>query len=1132
MDRSTFTRVAAAASVCLAMLLTSHMAAAAEPHSAWLQGEQARFAQVLGARRADVLIVPFQVAGYGFDPAERLLMATQLSDALAAGTKLTFADPVLAGRALGEGLRAHDESRMRDLAARMHARYLVIGSAAHDRRLSFNVDIRVLRRSEAGVWQEAGRKTWQSMPLKDDSPPYQAMPSMAPAIAEILLSKMTAPRPSTVSSAAPGRLPPLDQVASGAQPINVHVAELLAMSYPRTPEGPVERAWIRSLRLANSSAIGPGQRLAVARALLHLDRRPAAIAALGAPRNDAENALRSVMDGNLPDAERHARKITDPVLRLLALVEIRDLREAYFSADRDAMVGVLRTIEPTRSDWNLLLTSRLVKEGSIWGGENAVAMASRYGRLLDNPELSTKQLEDAAESQGEDARPFSLIHRMLAAYDNELRSFNAPADGADMYRWLVLDLMQAQVVASLMADAYATVDTRDLPDEGHKLLASQEPILGGHPDFEAMLANLAWREYARWRDKQREKWQVQALSRTRNAYALSGKATAAIRNAERRAGWTREIATQLQPLRMDNFWTWPVQSAGLTDAVIEDSAALHWYADRAVLYATTEYSMLDWLGKNELLADRKSAIAKAMQGRFDGSADFARRRASELLSQDNPTAAEVVLKRYVDARLSDFGPYEDYLDLLVSQGRHAEGYKMILRHPLLDSAAHGNGVAASNHAGAAAYYFWHTGKFEFAIPLLERSAGYESGSALSLTSEAMLALYARDFDRAARIQMQIARRYSDLNALAKYFDLIFALGRTEEAWRIYQEVYRDGNGGRVLNAIARHARQIGWSDPQTIDWLATPKNAVLADGTYFYAPRAALSAAIIDRNSATDLPGILRRFDAPSPYVVDTAKGKILRRQDPKRPASARPAVCGPSRYGNGPAGGMAKIDKVDSSLVYFAAGYQALQRRKFDEAFRQLDSAARLFEFYDAECEAVSYMAPYLALAAAHTGNTATLRDYLRAVKYRDRNLNYNLSLAVLAAFEGRHVDAEKYLDAALNRWTSNNYQTLPAEYVYADVLERMLDHTRNPVYRKRLVQWARLRQRIGPSDAWAYNLEYRHSEVAADRQAALGMALFLDPRSMPKGVSEPEAAAARALVKQANPFVMRKGKATASTG
>ena len=333
----------------------------------------------------------------------------------------------------------------------------------------------------------------------------------------------------------------------------------------------------------------------------------------------------------------------------------------------------------------------------------------------------------------------------------------------------------------------------------------------------------------------------------------------------------------------------------------------------------------------------------------------------------------------------------------------------------------------------------------------------------------------------------------------------------------------------MLSSIALHTRQIGWTDQRIADWLSSSRNVALADSTYFYAPRAALRAAIIDREPV-DLPGLVARFASPSPYTVNRQSSKILRRDDPAAPPRQRPEVCGPSRYGNGPIGGIAKIVSVDSSLVHFARGYQALSRGQYADSFAALDEAARLFEFFDASCESVSYMLPYLALSAAHTRHTTALREYLRGVKYRDRNVNYNLVLAVFAAFDGKHAEAEAFLEAALNRWTGNPYQALPVEYIYAEVLEKLFVQTKHPGYRKRLVDFVRVRQRVAPADAWAYAMEYRHSQVAADRVAALGMANYLDPRSaMLKSASAAELAAAQEQLQQRNPFLAWRAKTPA---
>jgi hypothetical protein len=1115
-----------AMAVTLALMGPAHSQqpapAARNSGSRWIQAERDRFQAWLANHPADVLIAPFQVEGAGFDPVERTLMATQLADTLAATTTLSIADPVMASRAVGEGLRNFADSDLQAVAKKMQARFVVIGSTGHDQQATFHIRIRVLKQTASGAWQDGGSKSWESIALSDERPPHLMVPTLAPAVADLLLTKSAPQERRAVSVGAPGQLSGLRELLSARRPVNVHVAQLLAICYPRKPETNAERAWIRSLRLAKAAPASADQRLAVARALFHLDRRPAALTVLGEPKTAAELALRAVLDGNLLDAVTRSKGIADPVLRLLAQVEMRDLRVEYETEEPRAEIDTLQARIPAGSDWVPFLQARLENEGGHWGGEGFVQSLARFDALIgtgDMIERGTKEIADGAQQRADPSLP--LASTALATYDGQIRSVKAAPGEDDTLRWLLLDLLQAEVVAELVADGRATITTRDQPDEGHKLLARQAPLLRGHPDFEAMEAGLAWREYARWRGEQRAKWQAIALARIRDAYAFAGRATDAIDRAESRAPWTVEVANELRDLRYQSFWDWPVKVSLLSAAVTEDGKAMHWFADRASKYAVTEYPTLLWLTKQELLVDRKAVIEKSLEGRFDASPEFTIRRAGVLLHANDIKGAEAVLRRYVDARLHSFNPYDEYLHLLVSQGRHSEGYKMFLNMPAFDPQADTGRVALSNFTGMASNYFWDIGKFEYAVPLIERSAAYESGSAISISSTAREAIWRRDPDRAAKFHMEAARRYSDLGELDEYFKLIFALGRAEEAWQIYAEVYRDGNGGRVLGSIARHARQIGWTDTQVMDWLATPKNAALADGTFFYAPRAALSAAVIDRKPA-DLPGLLARFATPSPYTLDRKDGKILRRQDPSAPSRARPEVCGPSRYGNGPVGGMAKVVSVDSNMRYFAQGYQALARNQYADAFAAFDAAARLFEAFGNNCEMVSFMLPYLAISAAHTGNTQALRDYLPGVAYRDRNVNYNLVLAVLAAFDARHTEAEGYLEAALNRWTGNRYQVLPVDFIYADVLEKLYEHTKHPGYRNRLVAFARVRQRVAPSDAWAYAKEYRYSTVATDRVAALGMALYLDPSSATlSGVSAGDAAAAREQVRQQNPFL-----------
>src|SRR5262245_23356173 len=114
--------------------------------SAWQEQEQNRFATWFEKHPADVLIVPFQVSGYALDPAERSLMTSRLADALASKTTLTLADPMLADRALGEGLRKYDETEVFALANRIHARYVILGTTGHDGQSTWRLNIRAVQK--------------------------------------------------------------------------------------------------------------------------------------------------------------------------------------------------------------------------------------------------------------------------------------------------------------------------------------------------------------------------------------------------------------------------------------------------------------------------------------------------------------------------------------------------------------------------------------------------------------------------------------------------------------------------------------------------------------------------------------------------------------------------------------------------------------------------------------------------------------------------------------------------------------------------------------------------------------------------------------------------------------------------
>ena len=79
-------------------------------------------------------------------------------------------------------------------------------------------------------------------------------------------------------------------------------------------------------------------------------------------------------------------------------------------------------------------------------------------------------------------------------------------------------------------------------------------------------------------------------------------------------------------------------------------------------------------------------------------------------------------------------------------------------------------------------------------------------------------------------------------------------------------------------------------------------------------------------------------------------------------------------------------------------------------------------------------------------------------------------------------------------------------------------------------MLDWARVHQRLGPTQAWAYAVEAQYSANAVDANRALAMAMYLDPKSPRlQKIEAARISAARAWLAKNNPFlqpvVQRRG-------
>jgi len=113
------------------------------------------------------------------------------------------------------------------------------------------------------------------------------------------------------------------------------------------------------------------------------------------------------------------------------------------------------------------------------------------------------------------------------------------------------------------------------------------------------------------------------------------------------------------------------------------------------------------------------------------------------------------------------------------------------------------------------------------------------------------------------------------------------------------------------------------------------------------------------------------------------------------------------------------------------------------------------------------------------------------------DQGFDYQLALAVTHAVAGRSDDALKELRLARLRRPNTDDRVLITQYTYADICTRLFEATHNVRFRDVALDWAKVRQRVEPWQSWSYSLQARLSPDAKERDRAIAMTYYLDPKS-----------------------------------
>ena len=349
--------------------------------SDWQGKEKLFYGQVLLGGKFDVLVVPFQVWGWGVDRASRSIMTAELAASVAQSQKVKIPDPYLVAKALGEGQRHLKQEEIYKLADAVGAKRIIWGYAGHDRK--GKMAIAILTQNYTGtarngaVWAApVETKKFENIPFGDEIPAVEAYESVLP---EILKSAGATPSSplyeKTVSSLELEALPasPLGLVASGSNPAQDAYAFLVysalaPTTIERTKEIFAEKAHLALLGLSPQS---PDYRALRARTYMALGLRMAAIKALGEAQTFEEKELLAALNGNILDVRAMAALEKNPLKRLLQKIDENRIATDYNMTTTKKAGAEVAELKLPGTIWPFIVT-RVFLETDPWvQNENA-----------------------------------------------------------------------------------------------------------------------------------------------------------------------------------------------------------------------------------------------------------------------------------------------------------------------------------------------------------------------------------------------------------------------------------------------------------------------------------------------------------------------------------------------------------------------------------------------------------------------------------------------------------------------------------------------------------------------------------------------------------------------------------------
>ncbi|MEK6744995.1 MAG: hypothetical protein AABZ15_15365 [Nitrospirota bacterium] len=1097
--------------------------------SAWIESEKDFIHDIISKQQFDVLVIPVQVQDYAFDRIERSLMTKNLVSRLREATDRRVADPELIELALGRGARTYTEQRIYKLANALNARMLIRAYAGHNRDMKMHLTIVVQERPENGTFDTVvkGREAvFTDIPFSDEKLPSEAFVEMLPRVLAGLGFKDSR-RESAGNDAGLKKAPlpasPVETAQGHEKSLLIQSAYLAvfgAFSPPQTQtsQGFFERSLVLLRTLPVNSADVVFLR---SYALANLYRRPAALGVLGKPSTPEQAALRSYLDGDLAVLPARVEKIKNPIPKLLMQIAMNDLLWSY---DRQTARSRLRAIaKEVPSGWTLFGERRLAHTDA-W---NVPANTDLKKYLDEAVPVTGYSLQDVLRgmvvrgdiNSGDMARTDASVHEHRKRLLVERPAIAIRGRDGIVTLIDVLDLTNAWAEAGILKQVNLRVNTQGLYEEGIALVDRYETIFRGNPDL-ASFKSLALKWLARRKqgDERRNlERSSEEISRdaclwsggqTNTAYDMCSSSMVFYENDfPRRSFWGVHRDVQLYGDRAEyQLREVVVTSPASTIQFFADSnrATLR-HRELALRYEITDFRTLErYHGAliNANMIPEADMLLKRNKQRFAGSPLKAEFMANQLEKKGDDQAAFALFEETIRVVPGVWGPFFELGSRHLRRGDVKKASVSFKQYPFfpfsgtLSRSDDSNTVALSNYAYNAGKVLRWAGEFHEAKPFFELSAGYDTGSASGMSSEYLLALYEKDYEKAADVALAEGRRYADKFSYSDYLHILRVVASSPDTDSLFLSLNLMDSEEVPWEPVITGLRMEGKSDDDVRAWLArNGKNIVgRPQARQFF-----VKAFLEDRRAAPGLADMIESIERQ----VELPE----RQRSPMRTAD---------RDGK----------NVLSVPALYAAVRFAIEEKQYEQAATLLYQWTRVLR--SPEESRSPFLMPYVVWSHLKTGKRDEAERLLNTFQNRSGKVfEYWLGTAMLQAVAGKDNEALRSLD--LSRFNVNTSlhatRSIHPWYQLVEACEILFEETGNAEYRNKALELARMRQQMQPLISWTYAVEARYAATEEERIGPLAITLYLDPRSYRiADISEPEKEKARKWLETNNPFRVNK--------